>query len=66
MRLPAWLVLSPARYLWLVPLTMVPQAFMGAGGASPIFGPDTSAGLLPIPHVLAYYAIFFGFGMWKR
>jgi hypothetical protein len=61
-RLPEWLVLSPARYLWLVPLTMVPQALMGAGGASPIFGPDTSAGLLPIPHVLAYYAIFFGFG----
>jgi surface polysaccharide O-acyltransferase-like enzyme len=61
-RLPAWLVLSPARYLWLVPLTMIPQWFMGAGGTSPIFGPDTSAGLLPIPHVLAYYAIFFGFG----
>jgi peptidoglycan/LPS O-acetylase OafA/YrhL len=61
-RLPAWLVLSPARYLWLVPLTMIPQSFMGAGGASPIFGPDTSSGLLPIPHVLAYYAIFFGFG----
>jgi hypothetical protein len=62
LRPPAWLVLSPARYLWLVPLTMIPQSFMGAGGASPSFGPDTSAGLLPIPHVLAYYAIFFGFG----
>jgi hypothetical protein len=61
-RLPSWLVLSPARYLWLVPLTMLPQWFMGAGGESPIFGPDTSAGPLPIPHVLAYYAIFFGFG----
>ena len=61
MRLPAWLVLSPARYLWLVPLTMVPQWFMGGAGGSPIFGPDTSAGLLPIPHVLAYYAVFFGF-----
>lgn len=61
-RLPAWLVVSPARYLWLVPLTMLPQSLMGAGGASPIFGPDTSAGLLPIPHVLGYYAIFFGFG----
>jgi surface polysaccharide O-acyltransferase-like enzyme len=60
--LPAWAVVSPARYLWLVPLTMIPQAFMGDGGASPLFGPDTSAGLLPIPHVLAYYAIFFGFG----
>jgi len=61
-RLPGWLVLSPARYLWLVPLTIIPQAFMGDGGASPLFGPDTSTGLLPIPHVLAYYAIFFGFG----
>ncbi len=61
-RLPAWPVLSPARYLWLVPLTMIPQWFMGAEGASPIFGPDTSAGLLPIPHTMAYYAIFFGFG----
>ena len=62
LRLPAWLVLSPARYLWLVPLTMIPQWFMGDGGTSPIFGPDTSTGLLPIPHVLAYYAVFFGFG----
>jgi peptidoglycan/LPS O-acetylase OafA/YrhL len=60
--IPGWLVLSPARYLWLVPLTMILQSFMGDGGASPIFGPDTSTGLLPIPHVLAYYAIFFGFG----
>ena len=33
-RLPSWLVLSPARYLWLVPLTMIPQWFMGAGGDS--------------------------------
>ena len=61
-RMPAWLVLSPARYLWLVPLTMIPQWFMGAGGACLPFGPDGSSGLLPIPHVLAYYAIFFGFG----
>jgi Acyltransferase family len=61
-RLPEWLVLSPARYLWLVPLTMIPQSFMGDGGAPEIFGPDSSGGLLPIPHVLAYYAIFFGFG----
>ena len=62
-RLPGWLVLSPARYLWLIPLTMIPQSFMGDGGVSPIFGPDSSAGPLPIPHVLAYYAIFFGFGV---
>jgi peptidoglycan/LPS O-acetylase OafA/YrhL len=62
LRLPAWLVLSPARHLWLIPLTLIPQWFMGDGGPSPIFGPDTSTGLLPIPHVLAYYAVFFGFG----
>jgi hypothetical protein len=62
LRLPAWLVVSPARYVWLVPLTMIPQWFMGADGVAPSFGPDTSAGLLPIPHVLGYYAIFFGFG----
>jgi peptidoglycan/LPS O-acetylase OafA/YrhL len=57
---PAWLVVSPARFLWLIPLTMVPQWFMGQ--ASGAFGPDTSAGLLPMPRVLLYYAIFFGFG----
>jgi peptidoglycan/LPS O-acetylase OafA/YrhL len=62
LRLPSWPVLSPARYLWLIPLTMIPQWFMGDGGATPIFGPDTSTGPLPIPHVFAYYAIFFGFG----
>jgi peptidoglycan/LPS O-acetylase OafA/YrhL len=62
MRPAPWLVLSPARYLWLIPLTMIPQWYMAAGGASAMFGPDTSSGLLPIPHVLAYYATFFGFG----
>lgn len=60
--LPDWWVNSPARYLWLVPLTMVPQWFMGARGTEAMFGPDTSAGLVPIPHVFLYYAIFFGFG----
>jgi hypothetical protein len=61
-RLPPWLVLSPARYLWLIPLTMIPQSFMRLGESAAFFGPDPSTGLLPIPHVLAYYAIFFGFG----
>jgi hypothetical protein len=55
--LPNLLIVSPLRYLWLVPVTIIPQAFMGAG-----FGPDTSAGLIPYPHLLFYYAIFFGFG----
>ena len=59
--LPDWLMLSPVRFLWLIPLTMVPQWFMGL--IMPVFGPDTSAGILPMPHVLVYYAIFFGFGV---
>jgi len=49
--------------MWaLIPLTLLPQLAMGEGGANPTFGPDTSTGLLPIPHVLAYYAVFFAFG----
>ena len=58
---PRWLVVSPVRFLWLIPLTMIPQWFMGR--IVSVFGPDTSAGLVPMPHVLAYYAIFFGFGV---
>lgn len=57
---PRWLVVSPAVLLWLVPLTLLPQLFMGL--FSPNFGPDTSLALLPQPHLLAYYSIFFGYG----
>ena len=57
-KLPKWLICSPASLLWLVPLTMLPQAYMTPG----VFGPDTSIGLLPLPKVLGYYAIFFFFG----
>lgn len=57
-RFPKWLFCSPISLLWLVPLTMLPQHFMQPGA----FGPDTSIGLLPIPSVLGYYAIFFFFG----
>ena len=57
---PSWLITSPAALLWTVPLTLVPQVFMGL--FAPGFGPDTSAGLLPQPHLLAYYAVFFGYG----
>lgn len=46
---------------WLLPLTIVPQFFMGIDLM--ILGPDTSMGLLPMPHVLAYYAVFFAFGV---
>ena len=54
------LVLSPFRLLWWVPITCVPQFWMGR--QMPGFGADTSIGLLPIPQVLAFYAIFFFFG----
>ena len=61
-RLPDRLVLSPLNFLWLIPLTMVFQWFMGIGGLIPSFGPDTASGLLLPPHLLLYYAVFFGFG----
>lgn len=51
-------VRSPLRLLWLVPLTAIPQWSMGSD-----FGPDTSMGIVPIPHVLVYYALFFIFGV---
>lgn len=60
--LPRVLVATPLCLLWLVPLTMLTQSFMHFGGTVPGFGPDTSAGLIPMPHVLAHYTIFFGFG----
>lgn len=59
-RPPGWLVFSPLLWLWLIPLTLLLQAQMGK--TAPIFGPDTSTGALPLPHLLAYYAVFFGFG----
>ena len=54
---PAWIIASPLRWLWLVPITLVPQFFMGQS-----FGPDTAGGILPWPPVLLYYGIFFGVG----
>jgi len=59
-KFPRLLVLSPIRFLWLIPLTLLPQFFMGLSG--PSFGPDASSGILPMPHLLLYYGIFFAFG----
>ena len=59
---PRWLIVSPARYLWLLPLTMVPQSLMGLLPGAMEFGPDTATGFIPAPHILLYYAVFFGFG----
>jgi len=57
---PRW-ILSARRFLWLIPLTAVPQFLMARTPGA--FGPDTSIGLLPFPAVFAYYALFFGFGV---
>ena len=57
---PRW-ILSARRFLWLIPLTAVPQFLMARTPGA--FGPDTSIGLLPFPAVFGYYALFFGFGV---
>lgn len=55
-----WL-LGTRGFVTMVTLTMLPQLFMGTDGVSGL-GPDTSTGVLPLPHVLLYYAMFFAFG----
>jgi peptidoglycan/LPS O-acetylase OafA/YrhL len=62
LRVPSILIATPLSLLWLVPLTMLTQSLMHGGGSLPGFGADDSAGLVPMPHVLTHYAIFFGFG----
>lgn len=61
-KLPPALFKAPLCLLWLVPVTLLTQFRMQMEGAAPGFGPDTSAGVIPVPHVLLYYATFFGFG----
>ncbi|MBT6450831.1 MAG: acyltransferase family protein, partial [Verrucomicrobiales bacterium] len=55
--LPDWLVTSPLRWLWLLPVTFLAQLLMKDS-----FGPVTAIGFLPWPPILIYYAIFFLFG----
>lgn len=54
-------ILSRGNVLWLAALTVLPQWFMGRSSSE--FGPDTSMGIVPLPHVFAYYLIFFAFGV---
>lgn len=64
-QLPAAVIASPWRLLWLLPLTLIPQLMMGLLGlffGSPGFGPDTATGWVPWPPVLLYYGIFFAVG----
>jgi len=58
-----WLFQLNASIWWMVPITLFPQLLMGTMTPRMHFGPDTSIGILPQPHLLVYYAIFFGFGM---
>jgi peptidoglycan/LPS O-acetylase OafA/YrhL len=57
--------LIPSLVLAII-LTLLPQFCMAVpvfpGSPPGIIGPDTSMGILPKPHVLAYYAVFFFFG----
>ncbi len=55
------LIISQRNLIWLVPLTILPTWLMRLGNGA--FGPDTSTSIIPTPHVLAYYALFFGFGV---
>lgn len=59
---PQKIILSPLRYFWLIPLTMIPQWFMSARGAIPNFGPDTFISIIPMPYIPIYYGIFFFVG----
>ncbi len=59
--IPLGALVSPWTLLVLVPLTMLLSWWMGFGGGE--FGPDTSMGILPMPWVLGYYAVFFFFGV---
>jgi len=54
---PAWVVASPARWLWLLPLTFLAQVTMWQS-----FGPDVHPGFIPWPPKVLYYFLFFGFG----
>jgi len=47
---------------WFVAASCLPYAVMGMSLAG-LYGPDTSLGLLPKPHVLGYYACFYFYGV---
>lgn len=59
-KIPHAFLLSSWTLAGLAAITLIPQYFMGRSFAE--FGPDTSLGILPLPHVFAYYLLFFGFG----
>lgn len=58
-RIPSRWVVTPLRYVWLLPLTMLFQFRMDVGS----FGPDTHTGAAIPGYLLLYYGVFFGFGV---
>ncbi len=54
-------LMKPWSLVLFVAATMVPQWFMGREAWE--FGPDTSMGWIPLPHVFLYYGLFFAFGV---
>jgi peptidoglycan/LPS O-acetylase OafA/YrhL len=50
------------RRWWLMAASCVPQLVMGMSMTAG-YGPDTSLGILPRPHVLIFYACFYFFGV---
>lgn len=58
----AGLLPSGRRRWWLVVVSCLPQLVMCMSMTAG-YGPDTSFGILPRPHVLAFYACFYFFGV---
>ncbi|MEE2641584.1 MAG: acyltransferase family protein [Planctomycetota bacterium] len=60
--LPRVCLMPPVCFLWLLPVTWLFQNRMGV--MPDTFGPDTALGLVPVPSILGYYAVFFFYGAW--
>lgn len=52
---------GPIGFAGLIVLTTLPSLLMGVSAAGAL-GPDTSTGILPMPHLLVYYGLFFFYG----
>lgn len=54
-------MLTPSALACMIVLTLIPISRMDALGT--MLGPDTAMGIVPMPHVLLYYGLFFSFGI---
>jgi len=61
LEVPTWMVMSPLRLIWLIPLSLLPQLLMQMDRFG--FGPDPAPTWIPMPHLLAYYGLFFVYGI---